>query len=172
MPSSRPLALAAILVALLTLSPIHTASAAAEIGLGFGGYSMVDFEPLTAATISVSAPKFLFTGSFALRTGEDVTNVLVGVKAHAVVKEKGSTELGVGGTFSLLTDAFFADETVIGLGFGGGVQHWLGDSVSLTADIYPLALQINGGTRFGLLSSGALGVNYYFGSASGSSGGR
>ena len=46
---------------------------------------------------------------------------------------------------------------------GGGVEQRIGAHVALSADLYPLSFRFGGDvTRIGILSSGALGVSYYF----------
>ncbi|MCA9753353.1 MAG: hypothetical protein KC591_14260 [Gemmatimonadetes bacterium] len=165
MISMRHLA-ALALVATGTLTLANTARAA-EIGVGFGGYALTDFDPAMATTLAIASPDFKFGGTFSLRSGEGTTNLGLGAKALIVVDTKGSTDLGVGGSFFLVTDAIGngtgGTDPFIGFGFGGGLEKRLGDGVSISGDLWPLSLRINGGTRVGFLSSGSINLNYYFG---------
>ena len=133
-----------------------------DFGIGFGGYSMVDNEPLTTSTVSFNLPKVLIGASLSFRIGESTTNVLIGGKLLVKVKQKGNTMMGLGGSVAFITNAV-GDDTRSGIGFGGGIEQRLTDNVALSADLYPLAFTfVSGTTRTGLLSSGAIGVTMYF----------
>ena len=133
-----------------------------DFGIGFGGYSMVDNEPLTTSTVSFNLQKVLIGASLSFRLGESMTNVLIGGKLLVKVKQKGNTMMGLGGSVAIPTNAL-GDDTRTSLGFGGGIEQRLTDNVALSADLYPFALAfVSGTTRVGLLSSGAIGVTMYF----------
>ena len=152
-------------IAFATLLAVPALSAHADTGIavGFGGYAMTDQEPLTATTITFNIPKVLIGASLSFRTGESVTNVLVAGKALFKVKEAEGTIIGVGGSLAFLTDAFAGTDTATGIGLGGGLEQRIGKSVALSVDLYPVSIQTGGSTtRIGILSSGAIGVSYYF----------
>lgn len=134
-----------------------------QVGVGFGGYSMVDFEPFTATTVSFDMIPVLIGASFAVRLGDGDDQVVVGGKVHAKVHRSGGTDVGVGASIAFETNALGGDETLVGLGLGGGLQHRIAEHVAITADLYPISFQFySSNTRVGLLGSGALGVTMYF----------
>jgi hypothetical protein len=134
-----------------------------KFGVGFGGYSMVDNEPLTTTTVSFNLPKVLLGASFSVRTGESQTNMIIGGKVLVKVKQMGGTMFGLGGSIAFITNAASGEDTRTGLGFGGGVEHMLSKRLAVSADLYPLSLEFaSGGTRVGIFSSGALGATFYF----------
>ena len=150
-------AAAIVFVAALVSAP----ATASDLGIGFSGYAMPDQDPFMATTFMFHAVDWKLGGSVAVRTGESLTNVLFGAKALANVKTVGTTEIGLGASFAIVTNSS-GGEDVIGLGFGGGLEKRLGDGVALMADLWPISFRFNGGTRVGILASGSLGVTWYF----------
>ena len=154
-----------LLMPLAALSQAETeakAESETRIGLGFGAYSMVDNEPLTTTTVSFDLPQVLIGASLSFRTGESRTNTLVAGKVLVKVRQMGGTMIGVGGSLAFVTNAVAGDDTRTGLGFGGGIEHMLSKRLAVSADLYPISLEFaGGGTRVGILSSGAIGVTFY-----------
>jgi len=145
------------------LLPVYNASADTGLAIGFGGYAMTDLEPLNATTFTISPAKVLIEAALGFRFGESVTNVTAAAKFLYKLKDGESTMVGLGGSFAMLTNAFAGTENAYGLGLGGGVEQRIGKKVALSVDLYPVSFQFgNSTTRFGILSSGAIGVKYYF----------
>jgi hypothetical protein len=153
----------AVLIAAFVVAAafVSVPASASDLGVGFGGYAMTDSTPFMATTFMFHATDWKLGASFAVRTGESRTNVLAAVKAFANVKTAGTAEIGVGGSFAFLSNGTFNDD-LIGLGLGASLEKRLGDGVALHADLFPLSFRFNGGTRVGILSSGSLGVTWYF----------
>jgi len=144
------------------LLPVFGASAETEYAIGYGGYAVTDLEPVNAATFTISPSKVLIGLSLAFRLGESTENTTIAAKCFYKMKNEGDTMIGLGGSFTMLTDEF-GTENAYGLGLGGGVEQRIGTHVAVSADLYPLSFRFgNSVTRFGILSSGALGVSYYF----------
>jgi hypothetical protein len=137
-------------------------SSETRFGVGFGAYSMVDNEPLTSTTVSFDLPAVLIGASLSFRTGESQTNTLIAGKVLVKVRQMGGTMIGVGGSLAFVTNAVAGDDTRTGLGFGGGIEHMLSKRLAVSADLYPISLEFaGGGTRVGILSSGAIGLTFY-----------
>jgi len=144
------------------LLPVLDASAETEFAIGYGGYAMTDLEPVNAATFTISPEKVLIGLSLAFRFGESTENTTVAAKCFYKMKNEGDTMIGLGGSFTMLTD-YSGTTNVYGVGLGGGLEQRIGTHVALSADLYPLSFRFGSGlTRIGILSSGALGVSYYF----------